>query len=115
MYQEALTLRKAIAAAHPELTRYQEFLGWSYARQNKYERALAAYEGAVAVRVKLVAGHPKFAVFQSDLAVTYSNLAQLYGTMGRHENALTTYDECLTLLEKFRHDVPDEKFLRERL
>ena len=80
-YEEALKLRRSLAAANPEaFLKYVAMtlnnLALLHAQTNAFSPALAEYEEALKIRRGLAAANPE--AFLPDLAITLNNLSIFY-------------------------------------
>ena len=107
--QEAVTLRRALAADDPaahqaDLARSLADLGARLNRVGRYEEALEATQEAVTLRRALAADNP--AAHQADLARSLADLGYRLDRVGRYEEALEAAQEAVTVFRALAADNP---------
>ena len=118
-YEEALTIRRKLAAADPDNTQAQRDLGavlhkFGDAQVDAGNRAaaLAAYEESLAIRRRLATAYPAHPGWQADLAVALYNISRVDSPRAR-----AALREALTIMDALAREgkiLAYEKNLRQR-
>jgi eukaryotic-like serine/threonine-protein kinase len=121
-HRDALTIRRALADAHPMLTQHQSDLAESHRSLGIVLRSLGqpseamkAYEEALRIQKKLAQSHPTVARFQSDLAACQNNIAILLKDTGHPEDARKSYETAQAIQQKLVDSHPTDTELQSSL
>jgi tetratricopeptide (TPR) repeat protein len=106
-YERALSIRQALADAHPESTDSQGDLASTHNNiglllfdTSKPSEAMVSYESAMSIKQRLADAHPESTDFQSDLASTHNNIGILLSKTGKPSESLVSFEKARSIRKK---------------
>jgi serine/threonine-protein kinase len=120
--QRSMAIRQKLAAAYPDVTRFQHYLAFSHhsvgfllGSTGKLTEALAAYNRAIAIREKLVKANPNVTQYQYDLARSHNSIGWVLRQTGRPVEALAAKDRAMEILRKLVEADPSDIYFQSYL
>src|SRR5207302_336342 len=112
-YAQALKIQQSLSKAHPEVTRYQASLAYTWNSLGLLQRhtgtpeeARKCFEQARDVLLRLSKAHPEVPDYQADLAGTWVNLGNVQMETGKPEETLKSVNQAVALLVAVRKREP---------
>jgi serine/threonine-protein kinase len=103
-FEQSLSQRSALAAAHPSVNQYQVKLGvnyrdiaWVQHRAKQEEKAFASLQKSLDVFGALVKSQPEQAGFLSELGKTWSTLGVFHDAARQHAAAISAFKQAVAV------------------
>jgi eukaryotic-like serine/threonine-protein kinase len=106
-FEQSLSFRSQLAAAHPSVTDYQENvgktnreIGWLLQEIRQFDKSRPYVERSIEIFRQLVQAHPDRADFQSHLGLSLNSLGCLHDEARDNAKALVDFQQALAAQEK---------------